>query len=146
MDHVAEIDDGRDRPPAEIGRVGGRRADDDVVVVGVVMDDALLEGIELRPESRVEAPEERLEEVPAAGRLFTQYPENRVYPPGSTDDNKAYLMLSGTSMATPVVSATVALMLEANPSLTPNAVKAILAYTAQRMTAPNVLEAGKRLS
>jgi serine protease AprX len=42
-----------------------------------------------------------------------------------------YLSLSGTSMAAPVVTGTVALMLQANPSLTPNAVKAILEYTAQ---------------
>ena len=42
-----------------------------------------------------------------------------------------YLSLSGTSMAAPIVSGTVALMLQANPSLTPNAVKAILQYTAQ---------------
>jgi serine protease AprX len=42
-----------------------------------------------------------------------------------------YLSLSGTSMAAPVVSGTVALMLQANPSLTPNAVKAILQYTAE---------------
>ena len=42
-----------------------------------------------------------------------------------------YLSLSGTSMAAPVVTGTVALMLQANPSLTPNAVKAILQYTAQ---------------
>ena len=44
---------------------------------------------------------------------------------------KPYLSLSGTSMAAPVVTGTVALMLQANPSLTPNAVKAILQYTAQ---------------
>ncbi len=42
-----------------------------------------------------------------------------------------YLSLSGTSMAAPVVSGTIAAMLQANPSLTPNAVKAILQYTAQ---------------
>src|SRR5678815_4779611 len=44
---------------------------------------------------------------------------------------KPYLALSGTSMAAPVVSGTVALMMQANPNLTPNLVKAILQYTAQ---------------
>jgi serine protease AprX len=44
---------------------------------------------------------------------------------------KPYLSLSGTSMAAPVVAGSVALMLQANPGLTPNAVKAILQYTAQ---------------
>ncbi len=52
-----------------------------------------------------------------AGSLFVSY--------------KPYLSLSGTSMAAPVVSGTVALMLQANPTLTPNLVKGILEYTAQ---------------
>ncbi len=44
---------------------------------------------------------------------------------------KPYLSLTGTSMASPVVAGAVALMLQANPQLTPNLVKAILEYTAQ---------------
>jgi len=53
-----------------------------------------------------------------------------------------YLTLSGTSMAAPVVSGTVALMLEANPNLTPNMVKGILQYTAQVYKGYNYLTQG----
>ena len=55
---------------------------------------------------------------------------------------KPYLSLSGTSMAAPVVSGTVALMMEANPSLTPNMVKAILQFTAQRSDRYDALTQG----
>jgi len=48
-----------------------------------------------------------------------------------TTASEPYLSLSGTSMASPVVSGTIALMLQANPSLTPNLVKAILQFTAE---------------
>jgi serine protease AprX len=53
-----------------------------------------------------------------------------------------YLSLSGTSMAAPVVAGTVALMLQVNPSLTPNEVKAILQYTAQNYPGYDALTQG----
>jgi serine protease AprX len=53
-----------------------------------------------------------------------------------------YLSMSGTSMAAPVVSGTVALMLQANPTLTPNAIKAILQYTAEVRPAHDPLTEG----
>jgi serine protease AprX len=55
---------------------------------------------------------------------------------------RPYLSLSGTSMASPVVAGTVALMLQANPSLTPNAVKAILQYTSQQYYGYDALTQG----
>jgi serine protease AprX len=53
-----------------------------------------------------------------------------------------YMSLSGSSMAAPVASGTVALMLQANPSLTPNAVKAILQYTAESYPGHDFLTQG----
>src|SRR5439155_1199223 len=53
-----------------------------------------------------------------------------------------YMTLTGTSMAAPVVSGTVALMLQANPKLTPNLVKAILMYTAEVYRGFRPLEQG----
>jgi serine protease AprX len=55
---------------------------------------------------------------------------------------KPYLSLSGTSMAAPIVSGTVALMIQANPSLTPNMAKAILQFTAEQHSNYNVLTQG----
>jgi serine protease AprX len=56
--------------------------------------------------------------------------------------SKPYLALSGTSMAAPVVSGTVALMLQANPKLTPNLIKAILQYTAEERPGYSALRQG----
>jgi serine protease AprX len=64
------------------------------------------------------------------GTLYNAYPQLK-------DADPDYMRLSGTSMATAVTSGSVALLIEANraanaghPPLTPNAVKAILHYTA----------------
>jgi serine protease AprX len=59
-----------------------------------------------------------------------------------TNSDRAYLALSGTSMAAPVVAGAAVLMLQANPSLTPNAVKAILQYTAEERPGYNALTQG----
>ena len=50
--------------------------------------------------------------------------------------------LSGTSMATPMVAGAAALLLQLNPQLTPNMVKATLMYSAQQLRGFNMLEQG----
>jgi serine protease AprX len=60
----------------------------------------------------------------------------------NADDKRKMMYMSGTSMATPIVSGAVALMLQANPKLTPNMIKMILQYTAQPLAGFNTLEQG----
>jgi serine protease AprX len=54
------------------------------------------------------------------------------------DASPDYTPLSGTSMATGVVSGAVAVLLQAQPQLTPDAVKALLMFSAQRSYFPSI--------
>ncbi len=77
----------------------------------------------------------------ATSSLFQSHPAARLW--GTADTaTQPYLSLSGTSMSAPVVAGTVALMMQANPALTPNLVKAILQYTAEHKPRYNALTQG----
>ena len=78
----------------------------------------------------------------APGSLFYQTKLTSLVAGRLSLSSKPYLTLSGTSMAAPVVTGTVALMFQANPNLTPNLVKAILQYTAQQYQGYNALRQG----
>src|SRR5215213_5013575 len=73
-------------------------------------------------------------------RLITDYPQLECTP--SSGSNHKMMRMSGTSMATPLVSGAASLLLQANPRLTPNLVKMILMYTAQPLAGYNMLEQG----
>ena len=73
--------------------------------------------------------------------LSQQHPEALIQ--GSRDTAyPPYISMSGTSMAAPVVSGTIALMIESNPSLSPKLAKAILEYTAQSKAGVSPLAQG----
>ncbi len=77
----------------------------------------------------------------ASSLLFAAHPNARLW--GTVDTaTQPYLSLTGTSMSAPVVTGTVALMFQANPSLTPNLAKAILQYTAEHKSRYNDLTQG----
>ncbi|MBS1810257.1 MAG: S8 family serine peptidase [Acidobacteria bacterium] len=72
--------------------------------------------------------------------LLSVYPSLLAQDDGSVDERMMYL--SGTSMAAPLVAGAVALMLQVNPNLTPNLVKALLMYSSQPLKGFNMLEQG----
>ncbi len=80
----------------------------------------------------------------AGSALFAANPRSRIWGTAKTS-NEPYLSLTGTSMAAPVVAGVIALMIDANPQLTPNAVKAILQYTAEVRRGYDALSQGAGL-
>src|SRR5215469_9015144 len=88
------------------------------------------------------APGNRLISLYSAGLTLNQlYPANEIpnslyQVNGNSTASDTYYVLSGTSMAAPVVSGAVALFLEKNPTLTPDQVKARLMQTAYKNLVP----------
>lgn len=72
--------------------------------------------------------------------LVTNNPSLDANVSGSYPRKQMYM--SGTSMATPVVAGAAAMLMQANPTLTPNLVKMILMYTAQQLPGFNTFEQG----
>src|SRR5713226_4045682 len=108
-----------------------RRSDDTVASFsskGPTRFDHLVKPDIVAPGRRIVAP--MSQENPTFG---TQYPNRVVQPVGTGARPHTYFNYSGTSFAAPVVSGIVALMLQANKSLTPALVKAVLARSAQEL-------------
>ncbi len=90
------------------------------------------------------APGVRIVSLERPGNLIVnRFPELDV-PTGDRSRNP-YMVLSGTSMSAPVVSGAVALMLQADPALTPKQVKALLMYSAQVLDGADLFEQGAGL-
>src|SRR6202451_2537107 len=93
--------------------------------------------VDLIAKPDVVAPGNLVDSLLAPGStLVNDYPGNIVPASSYTNANVSggplYLQLSGTSMATPVVSGAAALMIQKDPSLTPDTVKARLMKTASK--------------
>jgi serine protease AprX len=80
------------------------------------------------PKPDLLAPGRRIVSIRVQGSaLDSLFPDHVV----AAHNGSTYLRLSGTSMATPVVSGAAALLLQARPNLSPDQVKALLVGTAQ---------------
>jgi serine protease AprX len=72
--------------------------------------------------------------------LYESYPQLHVT--AGSEAAASYMILSGTSMAAPLVSGTAALMLDANPRLSAGTVRAVLEFTAQHLPNTTLLAQG----
>jgi len=87
------------------------------------------------------APGNKILDAEAAGNyLVSTYPYLDGGISGAAAREQMYL--NGTSMSCPIVSGTAALMFQANPTLTPNLVKALMMYSAQQLPGFNAFEQG----
>jgi serine protease AprX len=140
---VAAGNDGRYAPTDGFGTIGVPANDPAVITVGATLtmgtatrvDDEIASYSSKGPTAidhivkpDLVAPGNHLVSIRDGGStLETVYPQFEVF---SSNGNSKYFVLSGTSMATPLVSGAVALMLQQTPSLTPDQVKARLMKTA----------------
>jgi serine protease AprX len=109
---------------------------DDVMATYSSRGPTAVDGL-LKPD--VVAPGNRVAAAAAVASYLTKtYPHRVVQGQGQ----QAYIELSGTSMATAVVSGAAALLLEARPALTPAAVKAALQATSSAVPGAGLVEAG----
>ena len=109
---------------------------DDVMASYSSRGPTMIDGV-LKPD--IAAPGNKIAAPAAPGAYLTQtYPERIVSGQGS----QAYIELSGTSMAAAVVSGAAALLLEANPALTPADAKFVLQLTSSPVAGAGLIEAG----
>ena len=140
---AAAGNNGRFAPTNGFGTIGVPANDPSVITVGATMteltssraDDQIASYSSKGPTSidhivkpDLAAPGNRMVSLRVPGStLDTAYPQYQIAP---TSGTAKYYELSGTSMATPIVSGAVALMLQQNSALTPDQVKARLMKTA----------------
>src|SRR5206468_3637007 len=115
--------------------VDGNRAHDTVSTYssrGPTLGDMVMKPDLVAPGNQVislRCPNSSVDNLYAATNLI---PFNYYMSSNSLSDTPQYFRLSGTSMAAPVVAGAAALMLQADPTLTPDTVKARLMVSADK--------------
>jgi subtilisin family serine protease len=110
---------------------------------GVHLPDNVLKPDLVAPGNNVISAESSPDEKQRGNNLSNSYPGLRLG--NDTRAERGVMRLSGTSVAAPAVAGTVALMLQANPGLTPPLIKAALQYSAQPLPRANLVQQGAGL-